>query len=298
MAIEVGTGPIDIYQGVPFSTVEVDPNTVVPEGQVDVGNLFNPINITLGGEGSSSQTSGIIRLSTLVSGSSIRSGYFYEYNDVIYRATTAHTWNGTFNSNNFIPQGARLEHQSFSITNSSTTVLTLTTSNVGRILNLTVNGIQFKENLDFIKGGSGNKTLTFSEVLPWDTNYGPTYVEVDVIPDSTVSWGNPLIIDKDLIGQTFSGQFNLSTGGEVSYKKYSFNNALTPTVTSTLTENTVCRINLDAGSSASLVVTNLGSARIGSDTFTPNKQNELLIFVFPDGTGGALVISHSIKVLN
>ena len=100
-----------------------------------------------------------------------------------------------------------------------------------------------------------------------------------------------------LLSQDYAGELNLSTGGEVSYKIYSVNAAHTPTVTA-LAENSVARVVLDAGSSASLVDTNLGTKRAGSDDFTVSKQNELLVFVFPDGTDGALVKSYTIKVLN
>jgi len=191
MAIKVGQGPIDIYQGIPFSTVEVDTSGAVPEGKVDPGNLLNPINLVYqgAGTGSTGSNSNLIRTTSLVSGSSVVSGNFYEYNDVIYRCTTSHTWTGTFADSNFIPQGARIERQVFLITDDSTTTLTLTTSNVGRILNLFVNGIQFLLNVDFSIGGTGNKTITFTEALPWSEDDGDTYVEVNVLPDSEVGFG-------------------------------------------------------------------------------------------------------------
>jgi hypothetical protein len=101
-----------------------------------------------------------------------------------------------------------------------------------------------------------------------------------------------------LLSQDYAGEINLSTGTEVSYKITSINTAHTPAVSSTLVENSSARVVLDAGASASLVTTNIGTARAGSDTFTAGKKNELIVFVFPDGTAGALVKSYSIKVLN
>lgn len=100
------------------------------------------------------------------------------------------------------------------------------------------------------------------------------------------------------LGNTFTGQFDISTHFETSYKKYSLNTALTPTVTASPLENAICRIVIDAGASASLVTTNIGSPRVGSDTFTAGKLNEIYIYVYPDGTDGALVVSHLITVLN
>lgn len=116
--------------------------------------------------------------------------------------------------------------------------------------------------------------------------------------DYTTTEKNKLAsIPAPLLSQTYAGEFNLSTGGEVSYKIYSVNAAHTPTVTA-LAENSVARVVLDAGASASLVDTNLGIKRPESDDFTISKKNELTVMVFPDGTDGALVKYYSIKVLN
>lgn len=92
----------------------------------------------------------------------------------------------------------------------------------------------------------------------------------------------------------------LTTGGEVYYDPYVFNGEFFPKVPSDdrLMEGSVCRIVLDAGAAATFTATNLGTKRVGSDDFTVSKQNELLVFVFPDGTDGALVKSYTIKVLN
>ncbi len=103
--------------------------------------------------------------------------------------------------------------------------------------------------------------------------------------------------DKPLLNQTFTGEFNLSTGGEVSYKITLLNTSLTPTV-STLVEDSFARVVIDAGASALLVTTNMGTQRVGSDTFTAGKKNEIIMTCLPDGTDGALVKYYSIKILN
>lgn len=164
---------------------------VLPVTDLPIPNVVVLDEVTLINSGGTviTSTGGIIRISDLSSGDSILSNLFYEYNDVIYRSLTNHVYNGTFITGNFIPQGARLETQVFEITNDATSVLTLTTSPAGKILNLFVNGLEYLEDVNFTKGGSGNKTLTFAETLPWDTDYSPTYVEVNVIPDDSVSWG-------------------------------------------------------------------------------------------------------------
>jgi hypothetical protein len=101
-----------------------------------------------------------------------------------------------------------------------------------------------------------------------------------------------------LLSQTFSGQFNLSTNYEVSYKIYTSNTSLTPTLAASPLENAVARLVVNAGASASLATTNMGSPRSGSATFTASKLNEIIVYCFPDGISGALVVSHSIKILN
>lgn len=104
--------------------------------------------------------------------------------------------------------------------------------------------------------------------------------------------------DKSLIAQTFLGEFNLSTGGEVSYKIYSSNTALTPTVAANPVEESYARVVIDAGASATLDATNMGTPRPGNDTFTVSKKNEIMMACLPDGTDGALVNYYTIKVLN
>jgi hypothetical protein len=164
---------------------------VLPVSDLPIPNVVVLDDVTLINTGGTviTSTGGIIRISDLSSGDAIYANLFYEYNDVIYRATNNHIYNGTFSVSNFTPQGARLESQVFQVTDAATSTLVLTTSPVGKILNLFVNGLEYLEDVNFTKGGSGNKTLTFVENLPWDTDYSPTYVEVNVIPDDSVSWG-------------------------------------------------------------------------------------------------------------
>lgn len=95
-----------------------------------------------------------------------------------------------------------------------------------------------------------------------------------------------------LTGLTFSGQFNLSTNYEVYYNQYTTNAAVTPTIAASPLIGAVARVVFNAGISASLVATNLGVLRPGSDAYTVSRLNEILIFSLPEG------LEYSIKVLN
>lgn len=180
MAIIVGQGPINLYEGIIFSNEQVNNEDIIPQADVDIGNLLNPVEITYAGGGIPSSSGGIVFISKLAIGSTIHQDTFYQYNGVIYLATTEHTWNGTFISNNYEAQGLKFEKQVFSIDNDSTTSLTLSTSNVGQINSLTVNGLSYTENIDYTKGGTGNKTITFTEALPYEEGYGNTYLEITI----------------------------------------------------------------------------------------------------------------------
>jgi len=150
-----------------------------------------------------------------------------------------------------------------------------------------------------------NRTVT----LYYEGSANYSHIHTPILAD--IKWGNisgTLSNQIDLwnilsritpsTGNTFTGQFDISNHYETSYKIYTTNTALTPTVTSNPLENAVCRVLIDAGASASLVTTNIGSPRYGSATFTAGKLNELFIYVLPDGTAGALVVSHLINVIN
>jgi hypothetical protein len=95
-----------------------------------------------------------------------------------------------------------------------------------------------------------------------------------------------------LTNQIYSGQFNLSTNYEVYYNQYTTNVAETPTIASTPLVGSIARCVFNTGASGSLVVTNLGTLRPGSDTYTISKLNEILVFSLPEG------LEYSIKVLN
>lgn len=156
------------------------------------------------------------------------------------------------------------------------------------------------ENANEIKTAINSKVDKSGTKVLSDNNYSDAEKAI-VASTSGINTGDQDLSNlqtKPLLSQTFNGEFNLSTGGEVSYKIYSLNTNLTPTVTTPLIENSICRVVIDAGANASLIATNIGTLRAGSDSFTVSKQNELLIFVFPDGTSGALVKSYTIKVLN
>lgn len=95
-----------------------------------------------------------------------------------------------------------------------------------------------------------------------------------------------------LVDQTFSGEFNLSTNYEVYYNQYTTNTTVTPTISTSPLVGACARVVFDAGASAALTVTNLGTLRAGSDTFSVSKLNEILVFNLPEG------LEYSIKVLN
>jgi hypothetical protein len=111
----------------------------------------------------------------------------------------------------------------------------------------------------------------------------------DLALKANVSVIDPLI---PLTNVTYSGQFNLSTNYEVYYNQYTTNTAETPTISTTPLVGAVVRIVFNTGAAGSLVATNLGTLRAGSDTYTVSKLNELLVFSLPEG------LEYSIKVLN
>lgn len=175
---------------------------VLPVDELPIPNVVVLDDVTLiNNIGTTTVSGSIIRISELANNTPITANAFYEYNDVIYRAITNHLYTGTFVSSNFIPQGARLESQTFLVTNATTGTLTLSTSPVGKVLNLFVNGIEYLQNVDYTLSGSGNRTITFAENIPWETGYSPTYVEVTIIPSSAVGWG---IDDKEETGLTYN----------------------------------------------------------------------------------------------
>lgn len=157
---------------------------VLPVDDLPIPNVVVLDDVTLINNVTSSNTTagGITRITNLVNGDTILANGFYEYNDTLYRAITGHIYNGTFIPANFIAQGYSFETEVFTVTDAVTTVLTLSTSSVGRVISITVNGIDYIENIDFTKGGSGNRTITFNDVLPWNVDYSPTYVKVTIIP--------------------------------------------------------------------------------------------------------------------
>lgn len=150
--------------------------------------------------------------------------------------------------------------------------------------------ITFPSQYEFLEGDSEslNKLANGKSILVIKAFDNKLYTKISSINTSS----------NNLLSQDYTGEFNLSTGGEVNYKITSINNAHTPTVSAPLVENSVARVVIDAGSSASLVDTNIGTKRPGSDDFTISKKNELTVMVFPDGTAGALIKYYSIKVLN
>jgi hypothetical protein len=95
-----------------------------------------------------------------------------------------------------------------------------------------------------------------------------------------------------ITGLTFSGQFNLTNSYQTSYVTYVSNTALTPTIATGALVGASARLVVDAGAVASLVTTNLGTLRAGSDTFTVSKLNEIVLVKEEEG------LYYNIKVLN
>jgi len=106
---------------------------------------------------------------------------------------------------------------------------------------------------------------------------------------------SPLSISAKLIpsnNNTFSGEFDLSTRYRTTYSVYTLNTAITPTITSNNLIDSSCRLTIDAGASAQLVTTNMGSKLSGSDNFTTGKLNQITIFYWEEG------LFYFIKILN
>lgn len=93
-------------------------------------------------------------------------------------------------------------------------------------------------------------------------------------------------------GLTFTGEFDLTQSYETYYNQYSSNVELTPTIKSNPLVGAGARVVINAGSSATLVATNLGTKRVGSDDYTVSKLNEISVYNLPEG------LTYSIKVLN
>jgi hypothetical protein len=110
------------------------------------------------------------------------------------------------------------------------------------------------------------------------------------------SEGNPLVADITklipLTGQTFSGNFDLSTRYKTSFVEYSCNTTLTPTVSANPLIGAFGIVVINAGASAILDASNMGTKRAGSDNFTISKLNEIIITREESG------LFYHIKILN
>jgi hypothetical protein len=93
-------------------------------------------------------------------------------------------------------------------------------------------------------------------------------------------------------GLTFAGEFDLSTSYESYYDEHTTNTTITPTVSASPKVGAGATVVINAGSSAALITTNLGTLRPSSDSFTVSKLNEIMVFNLPGG------LQYSIKVLN
>ena len=101
-------------------------------------------------------------------------------------------------------------------------------------------------------------------------------------------------VDKNvpLTNQTLNTEINLSTHFEVYYNEKAINTAFTPTISANPLIGAAARVVLNAGSSASLVATNLGTKLPESSDFTASKLNELIVYSLPEG------IAYTIAILN
>ena len=95
-----------------------------------------------------------------------------------------------------------------------------------------------------------------------------------------------------LVNQTLDTEINLSTNYEVYYNEKAINTAFTPTISASPIIGAAARVVLNAGASASLVVTNLGTKLPESSDFTASKLNELIVYSLPEG------IAYTIAILN
>jgi hypothetical protein len=125
---------------------------------------------------------------------------------------------------------------------------------------------------------------------------GEFALEIDTqkvkLGDGQTPWNKLKYFGGNLTNQTFTGEFNLTTSFQTSYSKYTLNSALTPTISSDPLVGANARVCIDAGASASLVTTNIGIARPGSDSFTTSKLNEIVIFKEEEA------LYYNIRVLN
>jgi hypothetical protein len=101
-----------------------------------------------------------------------------------------------------------------------------------------------------------------------------------------------LLRNTPLTGQTFTGQFNLSTNLYVTYNQYTLNTTIIPTISASPLKNAYCRLVINAGASAVLDPSNMGTLRLGSDAFTPSKLNEITVIQEEEG------LYYFIKLLN
>lgn len=126
----------------------------------------------------------------------------------------------------------------------------------------------------------------------------PAFVDITGEPTDSIALAakiNPLT---PLTNQTYTGQFNLSTNYEVEYNEYVTNVVETPTISITPLINAIAGVIMKAGTSASLVTTNMGVAWPGNDTFTANKSNYVAVIQKKPDTISPTGLWYVIKVLN
>jgi hypothetical protein len=159
-------------------------------------------------------------------------------------------------------------------------------------INLPTKTSDLENDSNFITSSDIPAIPTKTSDLTNDSNFAvdASYVHTD--NNYSTAEKNKVAAATPLVNQIFSGELNLSTNFEVYYNQYTSNVALTPTISATPIVGAAVRLVINAGASASLVATNLGTIRAGSDTYTVSKLNELIVYNLPEG------LSYQIKVLN
>ncbi len=134
------------------------------------------------------------------------------------------------------------------------------------------------EALDFVKNKPEN-IVEDADYVHTDNNLTDAIIE-------------QIDINTPLVNQILDTEINLSTRREVYYNEKAINTAFTPTISANPLIGAAARVVLNAGASASLVATNLGTKLPESSDFTASKLNELIVYSLPEG------IAYTIAILN
>lgn len=138
------------------------------------------------------------------------------------------------------------------------------------------------------------------------TNIKPTsgyVIQVGVVLVSHVNQGvidlRISVIELPLVDQVFNGEFDLTTFYITTFREYTLNQALTPTLKAgTNLKQAYNSLIINAGASASLNTVNMGLPRPDSVEFTPNKVNEIFLYQDEVSAVNPTGIWHKIVLLN